>query len=432
VFQVQADIAGRVTKSLNLALEAGGAPAAARPTTSTDAYDFYLQGNEYYGRQAMADVRLAVQLYRRAVGLDSSFALAWARLARAEAFVYWFGDRSAGQLTRVEQAARRALALAPDLAEAHLAMGYYQYWGLREYAAALDEFAAAAKREPNNAEVAYVSGLVLRRQAKWDQALESFRHAVELDPRSVENLFELASVRFFTRDYAEAERTVDRATALAPDSPNLYALRMMLYLNWEGSLEKPRRLMREALGRFDFARFGSTQTFGDCFDLLAADDAYQAEVARLTPAAFSGVPLFYLFFKASVYHRRGETTRWRAYADSARNEALATIRRHEDSYFTYTTLAVVNAYLGRADEAVEAGKQALEQLPPSKDAMFGPEAYITLAQVYMVLGKPDAAVEQLRDALAIPSYLSAARLRADPLWAPLKGNAAFEHLVGER
>jgi TolB-like protein/Flp pilus assembly protein TadD len=434
VFQVQADIAGRVTQSLNLALEAGGAPAAkaARPTTSTDAYDYYLQGNEYYERQTSADVRLALQLYQRAVGLDSSFALAWARLARAEAFVYWFGDRSAGQLTRVEHAARRALALAPDLAEAHLAMGYYHYWGLREYAEALDEFAAAAKREPNNAEVAYVTGLVLRRQGKWDPAMASFRHAVEVDPRSVENLFELASVHFFTRDYAEAERVLDRATALAPDSPNLYALRMITYLNWEGSLEKPRRLMREALGRFAFARFGETQTFGDCFDLLAADDAYQADVERLTPAAFSGVLLSYLGFKASVYRRRGETTRWRAYADSARNEALATIRRHEDTYFTYTTMAVENAYLGRADEAVEAGKQALAKLPPSKDAMFGPEAYITLAQVYMVLGKPAAAVDQLQAALAIPSYLSAARLRADPLWAPLKGNAAFEHLVGER
>jgi tetratricopeptide (TPR) repeat protein len=274
-----------------------------------------------------------------------------------------------------------------------------------------------------------VSGLVLRRQAKWDQAKASFGHAVELDPRSVQNLFELALVHFFTRDYAEAERMVDRATALVPDSPNLYALRTMIYLNWEGSLDKPRRLMREALGRFDFARFGSTQTFGDCFDLLAADDAYQAEVARLTPAAFSGDPLSYFFFKASVYRRRGETTRWRAYADSTRNEALATIRRHEEVYYTYTSLAVASAYLGRADEAVEAGKQALEKLPPSKDAMFGPEGYIALAQVYMVLGKPDAAVEQLGAALAIPSYLSAARLRADPLWAPLRASAAFQQLV---
>ncbi len=430
VFEMQADIAGRVTQSLNLALGAG-APAgrSARPTTSTDAYDYYLQGNQYYERQTMADVRLALQLYRRAVGLDSNFALAWARIARAEGFVYWFSDRSADERGRVEQAARRAVALAPDLAEAHIAMGYYHYWGRLDYAPALEEFATAMKLEPSNAEAFYVSGLVFRRQGKWDQAGASFRHAVELDPRSVENLFELASIHFYTRDYPEAERLLDRAAELAPDSPNLYAQRMVNYWNWEGSLEKPRRLMREALGHFAFARFGETQTFGDCFDILAADDAYQADVARLTPAAFGGVPLGYYGFKADVYRRRGETARARAYADSARNVALAQIRRHEDNIFSYTTLAVENAYLGRADEAIAAGKHALELLPPSKDALFGVEGYIVLAQAYMVLGKPDAAAEQLRAALAVPSYLSAARLRADPLWAPLKGNAAFDQLA---
>jgi eukaryotic-like serine/threonine-protein kinase len=430
VFQVQADIAGRVTQSLNLALGAGApAASAARPTTSTDAYDYYLRGNEYYERQTMADVRLAIQLYRRAVGLDSAFALAWARLARAEAFVYWFGDRSAGQLTRVEQAARRAVALGPDLAEAHIAMGYYHYWGHLDYAHALDEFAIAAKEEPNNAEVAYVSGLVFRRQGRWDQAAASFEHAAELDPRSVDYLFEVASIHFLTRDYAEVERVVDRATALAPDSPNLYALRMVTYLNWEGSLDKPRRLMREALSRFELARFGETQIFGDCSDLLASDDAYQADVARLTPAAFAGVPIVYYAFKASVYRRRAETARARAYADSARNEALAIIRRHEDNVFTHTILAVENAYLGRGKEAIEAAEAALALLPPSKDALFGQEGHIALAEVQMVLGNTSAALDQLRGVLAVPSYLSAGRLRADPLWAPLKADPGFERLV---
>jgi serine/threonine-protein kinase len=431
VFQVQADIAGRVTQSLNLALGAG-APAAqsARPTTSTDAYDDYLRGNEYYERKSMSDVRLAIQLYQRALGLDSTFALAWARLARAEAFVYWFfGDRSPAQVTRIELAARRALALAPDLSEAHIAMGYLHYWGHHDYAPALDEFAIAAKRDPNNAEVAFVVGLVLRRQAKWDQAVASFKHAAELDPRSVEYLTELAQTYFIMRAYPEAERVLNRAAELAPDSPNVYAVRMMTYLNWEGSLDKPRRLMQEALGRFEFAQFGPTPTLGDCFDLLAADDAYQAEVARLTPAAFGGAPLGYFAFKASVYRRRGETAKSRAYADSARSEALATIRRHEDNVLTYTTLAVENAYLGRGNEAVEAGEHALMMLPPSKDAMFGPEGHIALAEVHMVQGNTSAALDHLQAALSIPSYLSAARLRADPLWAPLKRNPRFEQLV---
>jgi TolB-like protein len=431
VFQVQADIAGRVTQALNLAL-AASAPSAltARPTTSTEAYDDYLRGNEYYERQTMADVRLAIQLYQRAVGLDSNFALASARLARADAFVYWFeGDRSAAQLTRIEQAAQRALALAPGLSEAHIAMGYYHYWGHLDYAPALEEFAIAAKREPNNAEVAYASGLVLRREGKWDQAVASFKRAAELDPRALEHLVDLALTLFITRDYPETERVLHRAAELAPDSPNVYALRMVTYLNWEGSLDKPRRLMQEAVGRFELARFAATQIFDDCFDLLAADDAYQGEVTRLAPAAFNGVSLNYFAFKGSVYRRRGEAAKARAYADSARAEALARIQRHEDNVFTYTILAVENAYLGRGKEAIEAGEDALRVMPPSKDAIFGQEGHVALAEVYMVLGNTDAAVAQLRAVLAVPSAFSTGRLRADPLWAPLKADPAFERLV---
>ena len=433
VFQVQADIAGRVSQALDLALGSGAQTAAAGPPTkSTEAYDSYLRANEYYDRQTMADVRLAIQLYHRAVGLDSAFALAWARLARAEGFVYWFQDKSDAQRSRFEQAARRALALAPDLPEAHIAMGYYHYWGQLDYGPALDEFAAAAKREPNNAEVAYVTGLVNRRQGKWDQALASFKHAAELDPRSVDDLFEEASISLYTRDYPAVERVVARGFELAPDSPDLYTLRMANYVAWDGNLDKARRLMREALSRFEITRFGETQLWGDCFEILAADDAVQADVARLTPAAFAGVPMAYYGIMASIHQRRGEAAAKRAYADSARTEALGKIRRHEANVFSYTTLALMNAYLGRADQAVQAGRQALEVLPPSKDALFGLEGHVALAQVYTLLGKPDSAVGHLRAALAVPSYLSAGRLRADPFWAPLKGNPGFEQLVAGR
>src|SRR5262249_11965650 len=161
----------------------------------------------------------------RALAFDSAFALAWARLARAEAFVYWFaGDRSVAQLARIEEFARKAVSLAPDLPEAHIAMGYYHYWGHRDYPAALDEFARAAKSEPNNAAVADVVGLVLRRQGKWEEAVANFRRAAALDPRSVEYLLDLAHTYFFMRRYADAERVLDRAASLAPDSPRIYAL----------------------------------------------------------------------------------------------------------------------------------------------------------------------------------------------------------------
>jgi serine/threonine protein kinase/tetratricopeptide (TPR) repeat protein len=433
VFQVQVDIAARVTQSLPGSWTELARPPPRRPTMNTDAYDYYLRGNEYYDRETMADVQLSIQLYRRALTFDSAFALAWARLARAEAFVYWFaGDRSTAQLARVEESARKALSLAPDLPEAHIAMGYYHYWGHRDYSAALGEFASAAKSEPNNAEVADVVGLVLRRRGEWDEAVANFRRAAALDPRSVEYLFDLAHTYFLMRRYPDAERALGRAAALAPDSPNIYALRIATSVNAEGNLDKPRRLMREALTRVDFDRFGSTRLFGDCFELIASDDEYQGELARLTPAAFNGVALLYFEFKASVYRRRADSSKARAYGDSARIEGLATIQRHEGDVFSYSIVALENAYRGRGAEAVEAGKQALKVLPQSKDAVLAPQAHIALAEVYMVLGDTTGALVQLRAALSVPSYLSAGRLRADPFWAALAATPGFKRVMGQR
>ncbi|HYL28360.1 MAG TPA: protein kinase [Gemmatimonadales bacterium] len=431
VFQVQADIAGKVARALNVALGADVPQTlAARPTTSTEAYDDYLRAKEYWERQSIPDVRLAVQLYHQAVALDSTFALAWAWLAIADAYLYWYrADHSAEQLGRVEQAARRSLALAPDLPDAHVAMGYYHYWGHRDYTQALEEFGTAAKREPNNAEVAAAIGFILRRQGKWDQAVASIKRATELDPRSYGDLEELGNTYLMIRVYPEAERALNRAIALGPDLPQAYGVLMRLYLNWEGSLDKPRRVLQQALSRMDFGRAIGGVAGASTRDLVAADDAYQADVARLTPAPFLGDTLSYFEFKASVYRYRGERAKARAYDDSTRAEALAIIARHEDDVFTHATLAVADAYLGRGTEAIQAGQQAVAMLPLSKDAVYGFAGPQTLAEVYTVLGDTNAALDQLEALLAVPSPLSGARLRADPTWAPLRGNPRFERLV---
>ena len=132
---------------------------------------------------------------------------------------------------------------------------------------------------------------------------------------------------------------------------------------------------------------------------------------------------------AFVSHRRGDAAKRRAFADSARSEALAHIRRKEENIFDHSILAVMDAFLDHADDAVREGRRTLDILPLSKDAVFGIEGHVALAQVYTVLGKPDSAVQHLRSALAVPSYMSVGRLRADPFWAPLKGNPEFERLL---
>ncbi len=163
--------------------------------------------------------------------------------------------------------------------------------------------------------------------------------------------------------------------------------------------------------------------------MIAADDAYQAEVARLTPAPFAGDTLNYFAFKASVYRYRGGRVKVRAYDDSTRVHALALIARHESDVFTHAALAVADGYLGRGKEAIEEGQRAVAIMAPSKDAIFGQVGPLALAEVYTVLGDTAAALDQLEALLAVPSPVSGGRLRADPIWAPLRGNPRFERLV---
>jgi serine/threonine-protein kinase len=430
VFQVQADIASRVAQALNVALGAGVPQAvAARPTTSPEAYDLYLRANEYSSHENRADGAIAVQLYERAIGLDSGFALAWAKLAQGHAEAYWHSwDPSPKRLAQAKDAAERALALQPNLPEAHLAMGYYHYWGHRDYDRALAEFAITERGQPNNADVIAAIGYVQRRQGKWQEALASHKRAVELDPLSYTNLEELATTYVLTRNYPEAERVADRAITLAPDLPGAYGVKMQARLNSEGRLDRACAVMHEALHHMDFGKLLAEARWPTDV-LCAADSAYGAELAALRPTSYGGDLLGYFSLKAGAYRLRGETARSRTYYDSLGAAARADLRNRPDEALTHGTLGVAEAYLGHRAQALQEGQRAVELLPPSKDANYASIAQVNLAEIYTALGESDGAIDQLRDVLAVPSGVSAAVLKADPTWAPLRGNPRFERLV---
>jgi len=430
VFQVQADIASRVAQALNVALAAGVSQTlAARPTTNPEAYDLYLRANEYYSHQNRADNAIAVQLYERAIALDSSFALAWAKLAEAHASMYWqHWDPSPKQLASAQRASDRALTLRPDLPEAHLARGFYHYWGHRDYDRALAEFAITARSQPNNADVIEAVGFVQRRQGKWPDALASLKRGAELDPLSYTNLIELAETFLVMRDYPEAERASDRAITLAPDLPSAYGEKMLVRLNWKGNLDEARAAMREGLSHMDFGRLVAEAPW-IVEALFAADSPNQGELAALRPASYGSDLPGYFRLKAKAYRLRGDTERSRTYYDSLAGALRVELQERPDEALTHSALGVAEAYLGHRAQALQEGQRAVQLLPPSKDAYYAPIVQVQLAEIYTALGEPDTAIDQLRAALAVPSHVSASGLKADPTWAPLRGNPHFEQLV---
>ena len=79
----------------------------------------------------------------------------------------------------------RATAIAADAPETQLARGYYRYWGFRDYPAALQEFEAALRSRPEDADIIESIGLIQRRQGRWEDALATLDRASQLEPRSI-------------------------------------------------------------------------------------------------------------------------------------------------------------------------------------------------------------------------------------------------------
>jgi serine/threonine-protein kinase len=435
VFRVQSEIAERVTSALDLALRTPGPTAVAAAGTATpEAYDFYLRGNEYAARSySRSNVEAAVDLYRRAVALDSEFAPAWARLSRAHSAMYWFGhDRTPTRVDSARIAVDRALRLAPELAETRIARGYLFYWGLGDYGRALDEFEAARRQQPGNSELLTAIGYVERRRGQWDSALARFEEAVRYDPRSGLRVLDLADTYMSLRHYPEAERAFDRAIQLSPDWAEPWAYKAMLQLIWRGDPARARAVMAQALDRVSAGRLAQALTIPDAISgaLLTADTTFARTLEAIRPASFDGDSARYHLLHAEAAGFRGDHRAERAHADSALSVLQRQVRERPDDPKLLARAGLTYARAGQHREAIRLGRRAAELLPPSRDANSGPYILTRLAQIYMLAGQHDRALDTLEPLLALPSWVTPALLRSDPTWAPLRPEPRFKRLAG--
>jgi eukaryotic-like serine/threonine-protein kinase len=435
VFRVQSEMAEQVTAALDLALGSlERASLAAAGTPTPEAYDFYLRGNEYAARNySRGNVEAATDLYRRAVALDSTFALAWARLSRAHSAMYWFGhDRSPARLDSARVAAERALGLAPALAEARVAQGYLYYWGMGDYPRALEEFEAARRQQPGNSELLTAIGYVERRRGRWDSALARFEEAVRYDPRSALRALDLADTYMSLHNYAEAERAYDRAIQLAPDWAEPWAYKAMLQLVWHGELARARTVIARALERVSAGRLAQALTIPDAISAapLTSDTSFTEAIAAIRPASFDGDSARYHLLHAEVAGFMGDRAAERAHADSALALLERQVRGRPDDAKLLARLGLAYARAGRRAEALQAGRRAADLLPPSRDATSGPFVMTRLAQIHVLLGQPAPAIEILESLLSVPGWITPALLRSDPTWAPLGSDPGFARLAG--
>lgn len=434
VFRIQSEMAEQVTAALDVAL---GVPEratlATAGTRSAEAYDYYIRGNEYAARSyARGNIEASIGLHGKAVALDSGFALAQARLARGHAAMYWFYyDRTPARLADAKRAVDAALRLAPDLPEAHVALGYYHYWGHLDYLRALQEFEVALRQQPSNSELLAAVGYVERRRGRWDQATVRMAEALRYDPRSALRTLDLADVNLSVRNYGEAERLYARAALLAPDWAEPYAYKAMLHLVASGDRQRARAVIGEALTRVSAGRLAQALLIPDAISaaLLTSDSGFATSVDAVTPSSFDGDTARYHLLAAEAAYFRGRPAAVRAHGDSAAAHLERRLRAEGEDARLLVRLGLAHARAGRKPQAVAAGRRAAELLPPSADANSGPFILTHLAEIYALVGEPELAVQTLRPLLTVPSWISRPGLRSDPTWAPLRAHPGFEELV---
>jgi serine/threonine-protein kinase len=430
VFEVQAEVAGRVAQALNLALGARQQAALAeKPTANPAAYDAYLRGEAAslgMGTGVPEQLRAAITFYERAVALDSAFAQAWARLARAHSLLYANGAPSVEGDRRAQEASERALRLAPSHPSPHLAEGDYQQYIARDFEGASRAYATGLRLAPDDPDLLQASALVQIRAGHWEEGLAQLTRAQTLDPRSVVTARRRAFILLRVRRYAEALAASDYGVEL--DSSNLGSFfNKVMTLLAQGDLEGARRVIREAPAPFDPIMLAAN--FGQFCELSwALPEDLQALQLRLTPAPFTDRRTWATVL-ADTYRLRGDLARARAYADSARMEYEALLRSIPDDEQSRIFLGIQLAILGRKAEAIAEGEKAVAEASIKRDAYTGPYIQHQLVRIYILTGEPEKALDRLEPLLRIPYHLSPGWLRIDPTFDPIRQHARFQRLV---
>jgi len=444
VFAIETEVAQSIANRLRAKVSARERLAMQeRPTHDLVAYELYVHAAALIDEASYApeqerwkDYFQAVELLDRAIARDPAFLLAYCRLAEAHDELYFQnGDHTPSRLELANAAINSAFRLKPDSAGAHLALARHLYHGYFDYDHARDELAIAARTLPNDARIFEWSGYIDRRQNRWHEAVRNFERAMELDPRNVK-IFTGAAVTYSVmRDYGQARETSDRLITLEPNNIHARVLRARIDFD-ERADTRPLHAVIEKILRDDAASAGNL--VGWRFYLALYEHDFASADRALAPLIENKHTTFRVRWDEIYFSRayaegllariKGDAAAARAAFTAARAQEEA-VRARPDDGQTFCLLGLIDAGLGRKEEALREGRRALELIPVAKDTNAGPQVLYFFAVICAWTGERDLAIEQLETLAKMPLGVSYGDLRLDPHWDPLRGDPRFEKIV---
>ena len=439
VFAIQSEIAKTIADQLQAKLSPSEKAAIEKPPTADlVAYDLYVrakalrEGISFNATRTQENLLQAAHLLEQAIARDPTFFLAYCRLAEAHDLIYFLGiDHTPARLALANTAIQTALRLRPNSGEAHLAVAEHLYRGYRDHDGALAELTLARRALPNEPLVFELTGFITRRQGRWEESTTDLKRALELDPRNLFFLQQLSFTYELQRRYRDLAAVLDQALKLVPSDPDTRVARASIDLA-ERADTRPVHATIEAVIAEDP---NAARTIAERWFYVAMCERDNLGVSRalavVPPEGISAGSTWLprAYFEGVAARARGDATVASAAFTAARAEVEKTTREQPDYAQGLAALGLIDAGLGRKDDAIQEGRRAVELVPVSKDVLDGADLILNLALIYIWTGEKDLALEQLAEAAQLPSNLNYGWLRLHPDWDLLRGDPRFEKIV---
>jgi len=435
VFAIQSEIAKAIAEQLQAKLSPREENAIERaPTGDVTAFDFYTRAKTLLliglSSAMKANLLQAADLLNQAVARDPSFFRAYCQLAYAHDALYFLGfDHTAARLALAEAAVQAATRLRPDAGETHLARAQNLYWGYLDYNGALAELEVARQTLPNDSRVFELKGLIQRRRGRWEESTQNLERAIDLDPRNFFTLQQIAISYGVLRRYDEETSVLDRALTIQPnDVDTKVALASIEFHSKANS-----RPLHQTIDSVRTTNPAAVPSIADAW-LSCALAERDAVAAKNALNAFGEIPLTDYAVHLSRPLIEGVIARMtkgkaRAAFTAARAEQEKAVQAQPNYGPALCALGLIDAGLGRKEEALREGRRAVELLPVEKDAINGPLMIEYLAMIAAWVGDKNLACEQLAIAIRPASTVSYGQLKLLPFWDPLRGDPRFEKIV---
>jgi TolB-like protein/class 3 adenylate cyclase/Tfp pilus assembly protein PilF len=437
VFAIQSEIAKAIAEQLQAKLSPREENAIERPPTGDiAAFDLYTRAKDLLliglSSTMKANLLQAADLLNQAVARDPSFFRAYCQLAYAHDALYFLGfDHTAARLALAEAAVQAATRLRPDAGETHLARAQNLYWGYLDYDGALAELGVARQTLPNDSRVFELKGLIQRRQGRWEESTQNLERAIDLDPRNFFTLQQIAISYGVLRRYDEETSVLDRALTIQPNDVDTKVALASIEFHWKADSQP----LHQTIDSVRATNPAAVPSIADAW-LSCALAERDAAAAKNALNAFGEIPLtdyaVHLnrpLMEGVIARMTKDDGKARAAFTAARAEQEKAVQAQPNYGPALCALGLIDAGLGRKEEALREGRRAVELLPVEKDAINGPLMIEYLAMIAAWVGDKNLACEKLAIAIRPPSTISYGQLKLLPFWDPLRGDPRFEKIV---